>query len=574
MDHLTGRWCYHNGLEGRQEPPGKGSRMTQMTGGQALVQSLLREGVEVVFGLPGVQLDWAFDALYEARDRIAVYHTRHEQATSYMADGYARAGGRVGTCLVVPGPGLLNAMAGLSTAYACSSPVLCLSGQIQLDLIGRGRGVLHEIPHQLEMLRSVTKWAARAAAPAEIPGLIRQAFEHLQGGRPRPVALEIPPDVLAGHGEVTLLTPSTGRERPASDPDLLRQAAVALNAAERPLIYVGGGIFAAEAWEELRQVAEALQAPVVMSANGRGALSDHHPLALSSLAGRLLLPRADLVLTVGSRMVQPAVDWGLPAGATTVHIDIDPDEIGRNIQPTIGIVGDAKRCLTDLLAAIGGGASGGRRATRAAELAAVREHAADLHFEIQPQASLAQALRSALPEDGLLVSEMTQVGYFARTGFPVYEPRTFFTPGYQGTLGYGLPTALGAKIARPERKVVSISGDGGFLFNSQELSTMKRHDIGVVAVVFNDNAFGNVKRIQQQQFGGRLIASELANPDFVKLAESFGIDGLRATSPVELEGCLREALATERPVLIEVPVGEMPGITQRMMNPPVTREWW
>jgi len=225
-----------------------------MTGGQALVAQLLREGIEVVFGLPGVQLDWAFDALYDARDRIRIYHTRHEQATSYMADGYARTTGKVGMCLVVPGPGLLNAMAGLSTAYACNSKLLCVSGQIPSEQIGKGRGMLHELPHQLEAVRSVTKWAARAMRPEEVPGLVREAFRQLHTGRPRPVEIEIPPDVLMNTAEVTLLDPEPA-EQPEGDPDLLDQAARALGQAERPIIFAGGGVLAAEAWEELQALA-------------------------------------------------------------------------------------------------------------------------------------------------------------------------------------------------------------------------------------------------------------------------------------------------------------------------------
>jgi acetolactate synthase-1/2/3 large subunit len=531
--------------------------MVQLTGGQALVQSLKRQGIETIFGLPGVQLDWAFDALYAERDAIAVYHTRHEQATTYMADGYARATGRVGTCLVVPGPGLLNAGAGLSTAYACSSPVLCLAGQIQSDLIDVGRGLLHEIPKQLELLGSVTKWAARAMRPEEIPGLVAEAFRQVTGGRPRPVALEIPPDVLAATGEVELLDPARP-EPDAGDPDLLRRAGEALARAERPLIFVGGGILAAGAWDELRQLAEALHAPVVMSSNGRGALSDRHPLALNAVAGRRLLPDADAILAVGTRFVQPALTWGLPAGATTIRLDADPAEIERNLRPDIGIVGDAKPGLARLLESVDG--VRGRRSSREGELRALKEEVADLLYEVQPQAAFAEVIRAALPDDGILVNEMTQVGYFSNLGFPVYEPRTFITPGYQGTLGYGFATALGAQAGHPDRKVVSINGDGGFMYNVQELSTAKRHGLGVVAVVFNDGAFGNVKRIQQQSFDGRTIASDLLNPDFVKLAESFGIAGLRAHGPDELEGALREALAGDGPALIEVPVGEMPSM--------------
>ncbi|CAA9577688.1 MAG: Acetohydroxy acid synthase [uncultured Thermomicrobiales bacterium] len=536
--------------------------MTRMTGGQALVRSIKREGVDTIFGLPGIQLDWAFDALWEERDTIRVLHTRHEQACGYMADGYARSTGQVGTCLVVPGPGLLNTTAALSTAYACSSPVLCLTGQIQSNLIGGGRGELHEIPDQLEMIRSVTKWAARALRPEEIPGLVREAFRQLRTGRPRPVELEIPPDVLATEAEIELLDPAAP-ERSAGDPDLLRRTAAALAGAERPLIFVGGGIFAAEAWPELRALAEVLQAPVVMTENGRGALSDRHPLGLNALAGKRLLPEADVVLAVGTRFLRPAAMWGLPEGATTIRLDVDPEEVGRNVTPTIGIVGDAKLGLAAILAAVDGGR---KRPSREAELAAVKEEIANLLFETQPQASFAGAIRAALPDDGVLVNEMTQVGYWSYTGFPVYEPRTFLTPGYQGTLGYGFATALGAQVGNPGKKVVSVNGDGGFGYNLQELSTMKRHGINVAAVVFSDGAYGNVRRIQQESFGGHTIASDLLNPDWVKLAESFGVAAVRVHGPDALEGALREALATNEPVLLDVPVGEMPRMTQLLYS--------
>ena len=227
-----------------------------MTGGQALVASLEREGIDTIFGLPGLQLDGAFDALYDRQDAIRVLHPRHEQATAYMADGFARTTGRVGTCLVVPGPGLLNAAAGLSTAYACNSPVLCVAGQIQSDLIEFGRGLLHEIPNQLGMVRSVTKHAARATTPAEIPGVVREAFRQLRTGRTRPVEIEIPPDTLFATGDVELLPPAAPRERFAGDPDLVERAAKLLGGAERPLIYAGGGANRAGAAAELAELAE------------------------------------------------------------------------------------------------------------------------------------------------------------------------------------------------------------------------------------------------------------------------------------------------------------------------------
>ena len=533
--------------------------MAQLTGGQALVQSLKREGVDTIFALPGAQLDWAFDALHEEQDSIRVIHTRHEQATSYMADGYARATGKVGTCLVVPGPGVLNAGAGLSTAYACSSPVLCLAGQIRSNLIGSGRGELHEIKDQRAVLDAVTKWTGRALSPGAVPGLVREAFAQLRGGRPAPVGLEIPPDVLMRRDEVALGESTDWGQRPVPqpvDPALIRQAAALLARAERPAFYVGSGVLQAEAWDELRAVAEALEVPVVMSRNGRGALSARHPLALNPVAGLGLLPTCDLVVTVGTRFLEPSMGWSLPEGQQSIQINVDADEVGRNVTPTVGIVADARLALAALRDELDGVKRKG--ASRLPEIEAARGRADDILFELQPQASFAGAIRAALPDDGVFICDVNQISYWSWIGFPVYEPRTFLTSGYQGTLGASYATALGAQVGQPDRKVVSINGDGGFGYNLQELATARQHNIAAVAVVFDDSAYGNVKRMQRDQFDGRTIASNLRNPDWVKLAESFGVAGMCATTPDELEGSLREAFEGDGPALITVPVGEMP----------------
>ena len=539
--------------------------MTEYTGGQALVQSLKREGVTTIFALPGVQLDWAFDALYAERENINIVHTRHEQATAYMADGFARTTGEIGVCLVVPGPGLLNATAGLSTAYACSAPVLCISGQIQSNLIGVGRGMLHEIPYQLEMLASVTKWARRAMTPAEIPAMVREAFHHLRTGRPRPVEIEVPPDVLASAADVELYAPEqVDRDRPKPDPEQIDRAAKALGAAKSPIICSGGGVLSSGAWAELQALAEMLEAPVVMTRNGRGALSDRHHLGQTTMAGRELFPKADVVLAVGTRFVDPATMWGIAPEQTVIQLDIDPEEIGRNHPPAIGITADAKAGLAALAARVG--TYNAARPSRKEELNALKAELRRRMDQVQPQAAYAAALRAEIPEDGILVNESTQVGYFSNVGYEVYHPRTFITSGYQGTLGYGYATALGAQVGNPDKKVVSINGDGGFMYNVQELSTQVAHKIPLVTVVFNDNAFGNVKRIQQETFDGRTIASDLHNPDFVMLAESFGMAGMRAKNPDELRAALREALAMDAPVLIEAPVGPMPSPWQLMFG--------
>jgi acetolactate synthase-1/2/3 large subunit len=525
----------------------------QVTGGDLLVAGLVAGGVDTVFGLPGVQLDGFFDALAR-RPEVRVIHTRHEQATSYMADGYARASGRVGCCAVVPGPGVLNAMAGLATAYACNSRVLCVAGQVRSDLIDSGLGLLHEIPDQQAVLRAAAKWVGRALRPEEVPGLVATAFRQMSTGRPRPAAVEIPFDVL----EAAIAAPSAPAPdgaRPAPpDPGALDRMAARLAAAERPLIAAGGGIQLSGASAELQQLAERLGAPVLVSGNGRGAIPTDHRLAFDGLSAGALLPAADVVLAVGTRFAGPmGRRRHLAAGQALLRIDADPDELDRQLEPEIAVAADATAGLRELLARLGAGAPGGGWTG----LEAVRADAAERVESLQPQAAFGAAIRAALPAEAVVVNGMTQLGYWGRLGFPVLHPRTFLTAGYQGTLGFELPTALGAQAADPVRPVLAVVGDGGLLFNVGELATAVQHGLNVVAVVFNDGAYGNVRRIQAQRFGGRLIASDLHNPDFVQLAQAFGALGLRATDPDSLRVAIGHALEAPRPALIDVPVGAM-----------------
>jgi len=528
-----------------------------MTGGQALVAALIENDIDTIFALPGVQLDGAFDALYDQTDKVRVIHPRHEQAAAYMADGYARTTGKPGVCLVVPGPGLLNATAALSTAYACNSPVVCVTGQIQSDLIEFGRGLLHEIPNQLGMVRSVTKHAERAITPEEIPGLVDRAFTELRTGRVRPVEIEMPPDTLFATGEVRLLPGAERPERLAGDPALIAQAAELLASAQKPLIWSGGGVLGAEAWDELREVAAILQAPVVMTSNGKGAVSDRDPLAQNIVAGIELVKDADVIFAVGTRFVDPTTSvWKLRDGRTVIQMDIDAEEIGRNYPVAVGIQADAKAGLAALAGELK--RLSVSRPSRAEELSSLKESVAKRTRSVGPQADYAMAIREALPDDAFVLSEMTQVGYWSNMAFPVYEPRTYITPGYQGTLGWGFPTALGVKVAHPDKPVVSINGDGGFGFCLNELSTMAKHNIGAIIIVFTDDAFGNVQRIQREQFNGRTIASDLLNPDFMKLAEAFGVTGRTATTPEALRDEITAAIEADEPTLIAVPIGKVP----------------
>jgi acetolactate synthase-1/2/3 large subunit len=538
-----------------------------MTGGEALARQLVREGVRQIFGVPGVQLDYAVDALAKVPDQIAYWNTRHEQSTSYMADGYARASGEIGVCMVVPGPGLLNALAGIATAYACSSKVLCIAGQIPSSAIGRGLGMLHEIPEQSQILAALTKWSARANHPSEVPGLLHEAIHQLRSGRPRPVGLEIPPDILQATADITLLEPVQHDEPIQPDPEHLRRAADLLRKAERPAIYAGGGVIAANASHALRELAELLQCPVVMSANGRGALDDRHPLALTWLAGRGVLAEADVVLGVGTRFLGILDQVPLAPGARCILLNAEGQDLGEPRTPEVAIHAGADLGLAGLRGQLDGSLD---RRRSWADLDRLRRWAEELLANLEPQYSWVRALRAAMPENSVMVNEFTQVGYLAQAAYPVYEPRTYISSGYQGTLGYGFPTALGARAGSPDRAVLSITGDGGFGWALSELSTARKYGIGVVTVVFNDQAYGNVRRSQMEQFGGRVLGSELLNPDFVRLAESFGVRAARATTPAELQGLLGETIAgSAEPALIDVPVGVMPAPFRRLRETPM-----
>ena len=528
--------------------------MTMMTGGQALARSLYREGVRVVFGLPGVQLYHATDALYQ-EPGIRFITTRHEQGAAYMAYGYSRASGDVGTALVVPGPGLLNASAGIGTAYAASTPLLLVSGQINRDLIGVNRGELHEVDDQLDAIKTVTKWATRVLYPADIPAAVHEAFYQLNTGRPRPVEIEVPPDALEEVADVELREPGV-YERPAASANAIEDGARILLESARPMILAGGGVISSGASEALQRVAEHLQAPVVATGEGKGAMSDRHHLSMGATswskdAVDRLLDECDVILAVGTRL-----DRAKPRDEQRiVQIDVDDEEIGRNHSNTFGMVGDARLSLEELYEVLS--SSSPQRPGRLDELEAVKSARFDSLAQTEPQASFVRAIRAAMPDDGVLVEGVTQIGYYSRVFFPVYAPRTYLNSSYFGNLGYAYPTALGAKVAKPDRAVVAVSGDGGFLFNSQELATAVKYGINAVVIVFNDNAYGNVLRDQMTRFDGRTIGAELHNPDFVKLAEAYGARGVRAQGPDQLEAALREALAIDAPTLIEVPVGMM-----------------
>ena len=544
-----------------QRPPEAQTTMARMTGAQALVSSLVAEGVDTVFAVPGYQAMNAVDALFEARDRIRTVHTRHEQATTFMADGYAKATGKVGVAMVVPGPGALYATAGLSTAFASSSPVLLLSCQVPSTAIGRRLGHLHEIDDQLDAVRPVTKWARRVSGVDEIPEAVHEAMRQLTTGRPRPVELEVPMDFLEESSGAEIL-PAKTYPRQEADPSAIRRAAEVLASAERVTIVAGGGATISGASDALLQVAEFLQAPVVTTEDSKGVIPEDHPLSAGAHYYGLglafdLLPETDALLVVGSRMfLDELEELSFSADQKIVQIDIDPNEIGKAYPVEVGIVADARAALEALLrtsrevspARPSRGDQFVRQ--RDAYMAGLRERAGD-------QTGIVETMQASVGDDAIVVSGMTNIGYWSHLAYRVSKPRTYLTPGYAGTLGFAFPTALGAKVARPETPVVALCGDGGFMYAASELSTAVRHGINVVSVVFNNDGYGASMWDQQTRFEGRYLATDLLNPDFVKLAESFGAVGMRA-EPDRLGEALSEALAADAPVVLEVPVPVMP----------------
>src|ERR1700678_1292634 len=524
--------------------------MTATSGGEAIVNGLVAHGVDTVFGLPGAQIYGLFDAFHQAQ--LKVIGARHEQACGYMAFGYARSTGRPGVFSVVPGPGVLNASAALLTAFGANEPVLCLTGQVPTDFLGKGRGHLHEMPDQLGTLRTFVKWADRIEYPANAPALVARAFQEMLSGRHGPASLEMPWDVFTQRVEVGAAEIFDRFPAPQPDPDRIKSAAALIAASKAPMIFVGSG--AIEAGDEILELAELIDAPVVAFRSGRGIVSNAHELGLTMAAASRLWRKTDLIIGIGTRMELPTMfRWPFrPDGLKSVRIDIDPSEM-RRFTPDAAVIADAQAGTRELLAAVrkrGYGKTAGRRA-------AIREASAIALKQIQsvqPQMAYLNILREVLPPDAIVTDELSQVGFASWYGFPIYQPRTFITSGYQGTLGAGFPTALGAKVAHPDRPVVAISGDGGFMFGVQELATAVQFNIGVVTLVFNNNAYGNVRRDQRERFDGRVVASDLVNPDFVRLAESFGAGAARVTSPEQFRTALEKALADGGPYVIAIEV--------------------
>jgi acetolactate synthase-1/2/3 large subunit len=530
------------------------------TGGQWVVEALRAEGVKHVFGIPGVHNLAIYDALIGQSD-IAHVLARHESGAAFMADGYARASGRPGVVVVTTGPGATNTLTPLVEAYASSMPVAVIMSDILSSMVGRDAGSLHEVVNQIECFRPVTRLAEQVTNARDIATTIAGAFSLLRTGRPGPVAISIPYDFLGAEMEGQPPTAGAGRRPPCHVSDIA-EAARRLGAARRPLLLAGGGVVSAGAEAELRALARRLGAPVITTVMGRGAIGEDDPLWHAVMpnkrATEAVFQAADVVFAVGCRFAARStqgllLNLSFTPAQTLIHLDLDPTVIGKLFKPQLAIVGDARDGLGRLVEAL----APGRPATTwdAAWLGRVKTAAGPLYT---PEvAGFIETLRTALPPEAIVVNDQTGINYWMEWRFPVLRPRTFLYPVGSATLGYGLPAAIGAQIAQPDRPVVAVVGDGGFMFSVNELATAVKYRLPLAIVLMNDNRFGAIKWLQEKMFK-RWGEADLANPDFPAMARTFGARGERLAGVDALPAALGRAFAADGPTVLELSLGVEP----------------
>ncbi|QKY19193.1 5-guanidino-2-oxopentanoate decarboxylase [Halolamina sp. CBA1230] len=523
--------------------------MERLTGGEAVVAQLEREGVDVAFGIPGVHTLEIYDALLDSGiDHVT---TRHEQGAGFAADGYARATGRVGVCLVITGPGLTNVATAVGQAYSDSSPLLVISTTNATNEADRGKGHLHELKDQQGAMESIAAESHHVDRVADVPGVIADAFETFDRERPRPIHVQLPTDVLERAEPVELVDREPAAP-PGPDTERVAEAVDLLVDAERPLLVVGGGTV--DAADAVRTFVDETEIPTITTAAGKGVLPADHRCCVATALGHepadAFVADRDLVLAVGTELsAQDTADTPFPDDL--IHVDIDPTNVGNNHETALGIVGDAGTTLDALRerASERGLAFDGPAAAADAGPEPLSVDASDDRLH------LLAVLREALADDAVVVNDMTKLCYTARTRFPTGAPRTFLFPRGFGTLGFSPPAAFGAAIGS-DRQVVSLVGDGGSLFTIGDLATAVQYDLGVPIVVPNDDSYDILEDVQRQRYG-RTMATDIENPDFVELAESFGAAARRIEFDAvadELPDALAAAFDRDRPTLIEVPV--------------------
>jgi acetolactate synthase-1/2/3 large subunit len=555
-----------------------------LTGGQIVVETLIREGVPYVVGIPGHGTLGLSDALV-GQDKLKVLQVRHEQAAVHLADGYYRVAGVPLAVFTSIGPGAMNTVIGVASCYVDSIPVLVLTGNSHTHMAGRG--VLQEIERQrdadsLAVFEPIAKRTWRPTGVERLPRILQRAFAEMLTGRRGPVVVDLPMDVQCDGAEVELADPHTYRPTGPvlPDPGLVAKAGALLEGASRPAIVAGGGVIAAGAWDELRELAEFLGAPVVTTMMGKGAFPEDHPLSLfhggskGTTCGNAITVQADVLLAVGMRFADETtssyrhgVTYAIPP-TQLIHLDLDPTEIGKNYPVEVGIVAGARAGLAALLAWLR--ANGKPRAYTESDyftevrrrreewLAQVRELAASDHAPVTISRLVAE-LRAFLDRDGIVVTSSgnTQAQWFQEA--MVYEPKTNLTTGGFSTMGWTVPAALGAKLAAPDRQVVGLVGDGDFLMTAQELATAVQYGIPAVYVVANNVGWIAIRDLQAAAYGEkRGVGAEFlkegrpTSPDLAALARAFGCHGERISAPGEVRPALERAFAAGGPAVVEV----------------------
>lgn len=545
--------------------------MTKMTGARALVESLKRQNVKVIFGIIGGAILPVYDALYDSDIRHIL--SRHEQCAAHAADGYARASGRPGVCMATSGPGATNLVTGIANAYMDSSPIIAFTGQVSTYSRSSSYAIGKDAFQEADIIgitTPITKFNYQVRSASEIPKIVRSAFYIATSGRPGPVLIDLPKNVQMDTAEMDFSSniPFRGY-KPVTDPHPLqiKRAAEILLSAERLVILAGGGVIISNAFQELLNLAEFLMAPVATTLMGKGCFPENHPLSMGHIgmhgnpAANKMILEADVLLAVGTRFADRStgrIDT-FCKDAKIIHIDIDPAEIGKNLDVDLPIVADAKKALSAIYAALSEKVSKPKENSEWFKKVKEAKETYEGFFsnnngDLKPKILLKE-LRQLLPEDAIVTTEVGQNQMWAALHFKAIKPRTFITSGGLGTMGFGFPAALGAKVACPDRIVVDVAGDGSFLMNEQELACSVEENIPVTVIVLNNSVLGMVAQWQRLFYDRRYIAVKLGRvPDMVKLAEAYGARGIRVHSIEEFRKAVKEAVNSDVTTVIDVPI--------------------
>ena len=527
-----------------------------MKGSKALLKLLEKEGVQCIFGYPGAATIPIYDDLLDSGIRNVL--VRHEQCAAHMADGYARATGRPGVCMATSGPGSTNLITGVATAFADSSPMLVLTGQVSTGLLGNA--AFQEVD-AFSLMMPITKHNFRVLRADEIPEAIGRGMNIAKNGRMGPVHVDLPVDVLRSEVDEARMGESFPVAEPREDLSQLSEALRILISAERPLILAGGGVIWSNASANLTALAEMLLAPVATTLMGKGSIPEEHPLCLGMLgmhgreSARRAMRESDVILAVGTRFSDRTIPTcsEIPSGTRIVQVDIDSIEARRNPRTTAGLVGDAGRVLGLLRKGLGRARPETAWTLRIREMQRICRCEIDIDSEpIKPQKAMHE-LGKLLADDVIITTEVGQNQMWAAHFLKVKHPRQFITSGGFGTMGFGLPAAIGVKMARPEYKVIDVAGDGSLLMVFQELATAMAEDLPVTIVLINNGWLGMVRQWQKLFWGGRFSGTRLSgNPDFVQLAEAFGAEGVRVERPSELAEAYQRAMTSDVPFIVDV----------------------